>query len=146
MFLGCSSLRPQVHGSTGLAEWLAMRSREVDNWLQSHRLGAYLDVFAKHAVTWNDLGALGDEDLRKMGLKTRERRRLLRAIAFDYFVWAGERKQLTVLYYDLVQSVTLSNLINDPEAFLEIERSIHDKFEVLLSRLGGIKYQTEGDG
>ena len=88
-----------------------MSSREVTNWLQSHRLGAYVDVFAAHDVTWDDLGELGDEDLRKMGLKTRERRRLLRAIAVDYFVGGGERKQLTVLYYDLVQSVTLANLI-----------------------------------
>ena len=123
-----------------------MSSREVTNWLQSHRLGAYVDVFTEHDVTWDDLGELGDEDLRKMGLKTRERRRLLRAIAFDYLVGGGERKQLTVLYYDLVQSVTLSNLIGDPEAFLEIVRSIHAKFEVLLSRLGGTKYQMEGDG
>jgi hypothetical protein len=53
-----------------------MSSREVTNWLQSHRLGAYVDD-----VTWDVLGALGDEDLREMGLKTSERRRLLRAIA-----------------------------------------------------------------
>jgi class 3 adenylate cyclase/tetratricopeptide (TPR) repeat protein len=123
-----------------------MSSREFTNWLQSHRLGACVDVFAEHDVTWDDLGELGDEDLRKMGLKTRERRRLLRAIASDHLVGGGERKQLTVLYYDLVQSVTLSNLIGDPEAFLEIERSIHAKFEALLSRLGGTKYQMEGDG
>jgi SAM domain (Sterile alpha motif) len=58
-----------------------MSSREVTNWLQSHRLGAYVDVFAEHDVTWDVLGALGDEDLREMGLKTSERRRLLRAIA-----------------------------------------------------------------
>jgi len=123
-----------------------MSSREITNWLQSHRLDAYVDVFAEHGVTWDDLGELGDEDLRQMGLKTRERRRLLRAIAFDYLVGGGERKQLTVLYYDLVQSVALSNLIGDPEAFLEIMRSVHAKFEVLLSRLGGTKYQMEGDG
>jgi class 3 adenylate cyclase len=123
-----------------------MSSREITNWLQSHRLDAYVDVFAEHGVKWDDLGELGDEDLRQMGLKTRERRRLLQAIAVDYFVGGGERKQLTVLYYDLVQSVTLSNLIGDPEAFLEIMRSVHAKFEVLLSRLGGTKYQMEGDG
>jgi len=119
-----------------------MSSREVTDWLQSHRLGAYVDVFAEHDVTWDDLGELGDEDLRKMGLKTTERRRLLRAIALDFFVGGGERQQLTVLYYDLVQSVTLSNLIGNPEAFLETVRSIHAKFEVLLSRLGGTKYQN----
>jgi class 3 adenylate cyclase/tetratricopeptide (TPR) repeat protein len=123
-----------------------MSSQEVTNWLQAHRLDAYVEVFAEHEVTWDDLGELGDEDLRKMGLKTPERRRLLRAIAVDYLVGGGERKQLTVLYYDLVQSTTLSNLIGDPEAFLEIVRSIHAKFEVLLTRLGGTKYQTEGDG
>ncbi len=58
----------------------------------------------------------------------------------------GERKQLTVLYYDLVQSLALANLIGDPEAFLELERSVHAKFEVLLSSHGGTKYQMEGDG
>ena len=123
-----------------------MSSREVTNWLQSHRLGAHVDLFAEHDVTWEDLGELGDQDLKKMGLKTSERRRLLRAIAYDYLVGGGERKQLTVLYYDLVQSVTLSNFIGDPEVFLEIVRSIHAKFDVLLSRLGGTKYQMEGDG
>ena len=123
-----------------------MSSGKVQSWLQSHRLGAHVDVFAEHDVRWADLKELSAEDLRKMGLKTSERRRLLRAIAFDYFVWGGERKQLTVLFYDLVQSVTLSTLIGDPEAFLETVRSIHAKFEVLLSRLGGTKYQMEGDG
>ena len=48
-----------------------MSSQQVTNWLQSHRLGAYVDVFAEHKVTWDDLGELGDEDLRKMGLRTR---------------------------------------------------------------------------
>ena len=124
-----------------------MSSREVTNWLQSHRLGAYVDVFAEHEVTWDDLGELGDEDLRKMGLKTlEERQRLLRAVSFDYLVGGGERKQLTVLYYDIVESIALSNLFGDPEAFLEFVRSIHTEFEVRLSRLGGTKYQLEGDG
>ena len=123
-----------------------MSSREVTNWLQSHRLGAYVDVFAEHEVTWDDLGELGDEDLRKMGLKTQERQRLLRAVSFDYLVGGGERKQLTVLYYDIVESIALSNLFGDPEAFLEFVRSIHTEFEVRLSRLGGTKYQLEGDG
>src|SRR5262249_11275800 len=107
---------------------------------------ACVDVFAQHDVSWDDLGELGDEDLRKMGLETEERRRLLQAIAVDYLVGGGERKQLTVLYYDLVHSIALSNLIGDPEAFLEIVRSIHATFETLLTRLGGTKYQMEGDG
>ena len=110
-----------------------------------------------HGMT---LGELGDEDLRKMGLKSEERQRLLavRAIllpsgskskngdAFGSIVERGERKQLTVLYYDLVQSLALANLIGDPEAFLELVRSVHAKFEVLLSSHGGTKYQMEGDG
>ena len=123
-----------------------MSSREIANWLQSHRLDACVDVFAQHDVTWDDLGKLADEDLIKMGLEPSERQRLLRAIAVDYLVGGGERKQLTVLYYDLVQSFKLSNLIGDPETFLEIVRSIHAKFEALLARLGGTKYQMEGDG
>jgi predicted ATPase/class 3 adenylate cyclase len=125
---------------------VAMSSREVANWLQSHRLGACVDVFAQHDVTWDDLGELGDEDLRKMGLQTGERRRLLQAIALDYLVGGGERKHLTVLYYDLVKSIALSNRIGDPETFLGIVRSIHAKFETVLSRFGGTRYQMEGDG
>ena len=61
-------------------------------------------------------------------------------------VGGGERKQLTVLYYDLVGSVDLLRRIGDPEAFLEIVHFIHEKFEVLLSSRGGTKYQMEGDG
>ena len=40
----------------------------------------------------------------------------------------------------------MSNLFGDPEAFLEFVGSIHTEFEVRLSRLGGTKYQLEGDG
>jgi class 3 adenylate cyclase/tetratricopeptide (TPR) repeat protein len=62
-------------------------------------------------------------------------------------VGAGERKQLTVLYYDLVESVALSNLIGDPEAYLEIVGSIHAKFAVLLTSLGGYQHEdVQGDG
>ena len=47
-------------------------------------------------------------------------------------VGRGERKQLTVLYYDLVQSLTLANLIGDPEAFLDLERSVHSEIRGAL--------------
>ena len=64
--------------------------------------------------------------------RERRGRRLLREISFDYLVGGGERKQLTVLHYDLVRSVKLLHLIGDPEAHLEIVRSIHAKLEVPL--------------
>ena len=61
-------------------------------------------------------------------------------------VGAGERKQLSVLYYDLVESVALSDRIGDPESYLEIQSSIHTQFKVLLAGLGGCQYDVEGDG
>ena len=76
---------------------LAMSSREIANWLQSHRLDACVDVLAQHDVTWDDLGDLDDEDLRKMGLETSERRRLLQAIAVDYLVGGGEPRSSAVI-------------------------------------------------
>ena len=42
--------------------------------------------------------------------RTEERQRLLRAVSFDYLVGGGERKQLTVLYYDMVELIALSNI------------------------------------
>jgi hypothetical protein len=119
-----------------------MSSREVTDWLKSHRLGAYVDVFAEHDVTWDDLGELGDEDLRKMGLKTRERRRLLQAIAL-ISVWeavsANNSRSCTTTSSSR-SPCRISSVIQ--RHFLEIVRSIHAKFEVLLSRLGGTKYQN----
>jgi len=67
--------------------------------------------------------------------------------SIQLLVGAGERKQLTVLYYDLVESVALSNLLGDPESWLEIQSSIHAKFAALLKSHGGYQYgDVEGDG
>jgi predicted ATPase/class 3 adenylate cyclase len=78
--------------------------------------------------------------------KTREIQSLPRATSFDCLVGSGERKQLTILHYDLVQWVALANRIGDPEASLDIQRSIHAEFDAILSRFHGYKYQPEGDG
>ena len=77
---------------------------------------------------------------------TKKREKPLRASSFDGLVGGGERKQLTVLNYDLVQSVALANRIGDPEPSLHISRSIHAEFHAILSRFGGYMYQPEGDG
>jgi predicted ATPase/class 3 adenylate cyclase len=77
---------------------------------------------------------------------TRHRQPPPRATSFAGLVGGGERKQLTVLHYDLAQSVALANLIGDPEASLDIVRFIHAKFDAILSRFGGYEYQPEGDG
>jgi len=67
--------------------------------------------------------------------------------SIQLLVGAGERKQLTILYYDLVESVALSNLLGDPESWLEIQSSIHAAFAALLKSHGGFQYgDVEGDG
>src|SRR5262249_14051567 len=104
--------------------------RAVD-WLESLGLAQYSQAFAQHSITWELLGELSSEDLRDIGVAPLgHRKRLLKAIAAlraTDFIPPGaigapsatrrthaERRQLTLLICDLVDSVRLS-LQFDPE-------------------------------
>jgi class 3 adenylate cyclase/tetratricopeptide (TPR) repeat protein len=66
--------------------------------------------------------------------------------SLESLVGPGESKQLTILFYDLVDSTELSRRICDPESWLEIQNSIHTKFGVILTDHGGYQYDVQGDG
>src|SRR5215510_124049 len=57
----------------------------------------------------------------------------------------GERRQLTVLFCDLVDSTTLSALL-DPEELREVVRAYHETCAGVISRYGGHTAQHLGDG
>src|SRR5215471_6984771 len=105
----------------------------VREWLASVGLSEYADRFAEHRIDFSILQDLTDKDLREeLGIvPLGDRRRLLRAIA----KLAGtastapesesspreeaERRQVTVMFADLVGSTALSTGM-DPEDLREI--------------------------
>src|SRR5713101_1602168 len=102
-------------------------ANELRLWLQRVGLDQLADTFAANDIDLDLLPDLSDEDLKELGLSLGHRRRLLRAIA-ELSVAAGpttaiapedratsddggreaERRQLTVLFCDLVGSTELS--------------------------------------
>jgi class 3 adenylate cyclase len=103
--------------------------QQVDDWLQKLGLGQYAQRFAENDIEFTILRDLTDEDLEKIGVTSLgHRRKLLRAIAelpkqeTDAPQAAvaterlspkdtAERRQVTVMFSDLVGSTALSALM-----------------------------------
>src|SRR5437773_625675 len=105
-------------------------SDDLRQWLSKLGLEQHAGTFAANDIDLDVLPELSDEDLKELGLSLGHRRRLLRAIAElssersqpavepaepsnipaagADAVRAAERRQLTVLFCDLVASTELS--------------------------------------
>src|SRR5438445_13420989 len=104
-------------------------SDELRCWLEQIGLAQHAETFAASDIDLDVLPDLSDEDLKELGLSLGHRRRLLRAIAElssgrsqpaiepaepsqavagGDAVRAAERRQLTVLFCDLVGSTELA--------------------------------------
>ena len=112
---------------------------DIAAWLSNLGLAKYADAFAAHEVEVVDLPELSEDDLTEMGLPLGPRRRVLRAVreealasgadrGFDPMSPASseasivaERRQLTVMFIDLVGSTALSEQL-DPEDLAEVLR------------------------
>ena len=137
----------------------------VDNirqWLEEHELEKYGDVFVENEITVHELHDLTEADLKELGLPMGPRKRFQRAInqrdshttppvaqggGVDE-VWqnqATERRQLTIMFCDLVGSTTLSEQI-DPEDLREVMRRYQDAVAGAATRYGGHIAKYLGDG
>jgi predicted ATPase len=114
---------------------------DLGQWLELHGLGKYTGVFVENDVGFDVLPQLTEEHLKDLGVSLGDRLRLLKALdAFDATatqaptppeqtagsaVSAGEaeRRQLTVMFCDLVGSTALSSKL-DPEDMREIISSL----------------------
>jgi class 3 adenylate cyclase len=104
---------------------------DVSRWLAEQGLGHYAEAFAQNGIADDILRELTDADLKELGLNLGDRKRLLKAIAAlpaaelarDKAEAAGrtappleardaERRQLTVLFCDLVGSTELSGRLD----------------------------------
>ncbi len=132
---------------------------DIARWLEGLGLGQYAEVFAENRIDLDILPSLSDDDLRELGLKLGDRRRVQRALeppSSDQFEPAApaptkelatpgaeaERRQLTVMFCDLVGSTALSSQL-DPEDMRDVIRSYQDACAGVVTRYEGFA-QTIG--
>lgn len=99
---------------------------EILDWLKRLNLEQYEQLFLDHCIDLTVLPDLTDQDLEKIGIALGHRRKMLRAITelnHSGFVAQAEdepeRRQLTVMFCDLVDSTALSSRL-DPEDMREV--------------------------
>jgi class 3 adenylate cyclase/tetratricopeptide (TPR) repeat protein len=131
--------------------------RDLGRWLESIGLSDCKALFARHDIGQDVLRDLTDQDLERIGLSLGQRRRLLRAItalADTEFVATdaqpaagarGERRQMTVMFCDLVGSTPLA-LRLDPEDMHDVLRRFLDIIAVTIARFDGYVARYMGDG
>jgi class 3 adenylate cyclase/predicted ATPase len=137
---------------------MGCRKPDLASWLEACGFGQYADLFAEHAIDDSVLSDLTDEHLRELGLPIGDRIRLLKAI--DARRGAGqaaaaarattlgiqaERRQLTVLFADLVDSTRLAASL-DPEDMREVMQAYQNAVTAEIGRLEGHLARFVGDG
>ena len=111
---------------------------DIAHWLEGLGLGQYAQAFADDRIDLDILPDLSEPDLEKLDIPLGDRKRLLRAISdlsdgslTDTEVAPtpspaeAERRQLTVMFCDLVGSTALSSKL-DPEDMRDVIRSYQD--------------------
>src|SRR6516164_8508142 len=133
---------------------------DVGGWLRGLGLGQYEALFRASEIDADILPELTDVDLEKLGVPLGHRKRLLRAISglaaaeisaapsaptgakpHD----AAERRQLTVMFCDLVGSTALSVRF-DPEDLRKIIGAYHRCVTEIAEGFGGFVARYMGDG
>ena len=134
---------------------------DVGDWLRGLGLGQYEDVFRENEIGADVLPDLTDADLEKLNVPLGNRKRLLKAIAaldraggnpsapaIDVAVPSvetAERRQLTVMFCDLVGSTAMSARL-DPEDMRGIIAAYHRCCAKLITGSGGFVAKYMGDG
>jgi len=133
---------------------------DVGGWLRSLGLGQYEGVFRASEIDADILQELTEADLEKLGLPLGHRKRLLRAIsgltaAETLAAPSGstgskphddaERRQLTVMFCDLVGSTPLAAR-HDPEDLRKIVGAYHRCVAGTVDRFAGFVAKYMGDG
>ncbi|MBV8738111.1 MAG: AAA family ATPase [Alphaproteobacteria bacterium] len=133
---------------------------DVGGWLRSLGLGRYEALFRASEIDADILPELTDVDLKELGVPLGHRKRLLRAISGLAVAAtsaapsgstdakphdAAERRQLTVMFCDLVGSTALSRQ-TDPEDLNTLIGTYHRAVAERVGRFGGYVAKYMGDG
>ena len=135
--------------------------QQIGDWLEKLGMSEYAERFAENRIDLGVLPDLTDQDLEKLGVLLGDRRKMLRAIrelAGDTLVTppsaaetearlqdAAERRQLTVMFCDLVGSTALSARL-DPEDLRGIIGAYQRCCAVQVERNAGFVAKYMGDG
>jgi class 3 adenylate cyclase/predicted ATPase len=141
--------------------------RDVDTWLKELELSEYSQAFAENRIDAEVLPTLTNDDLKDIGvLAVGDRRKILNAIkAMSERVdeptgdatseqdpsrepertFGAERRQLTVMFCDLVGSTDLSGRL-DPEDLHDLMRRYQDAVAGVVARFEGHVAKFLGDG
>ena len=132
-----------------------MTEHDVVGWLTSIELDRYAQLFVENQVDLPTLLILTEADLAALGLPFGPRKRILRELealrpalaetppepSADR---AGERRQLTVLFCDLVGYTELAGRL-DPETLHGVVRRFADVCAASVTRYDGWVFQRLGD-
>ncbi len=128
----------------------------IVEWLASIGLSEYGDRFAEHGIDISVLPDLTDQDLKDIGVLLGHRRKMLRAIS-ELAISSttpppgaapehdAERRQVTVMFTDLVGSTALSARM-DPEDLREIISAYQKCVAKTVRRFDGFVAKYMGDG
>ena len=136
----------------------------IQDWLEGLGLEKYAPVFAEHEITFEVLPDLTEPDIDRLALPIGPRRRLILAIqtlaAEIQAQWSlpdsspedhpssaddAERRQITVMFCDLVGSTSLSERL-DPEELRQLMRAYRRVGGEVVARYKGHVAQYLGDG
>ncbi len=135
---------------------------DIASWLARLGLDKYAEVFTANEVDFDTLRHLTEDDLRELDLPIGPRRKILAAIsALDDDTVSpmssvsvavsvrpareAERRQLTVMFIDLVGSTELSQRL-DPEDMRDVFRAYQAAVSAEIARYEGYVAKLMGDG
>ena len=129
-------------------------SSAVEQWLRKYGLGSHAQAFADNDIGMELIAHLTDVDLKELGFSVGHRiafRRAAEHLADDAGTelaateFAGERKLLTVLFCDIVDSTRLSTLV-DAEELDDILQAFFTRCDTIVRTFGGVLTAKLGDG
>ena len=134
---------------------------EIADWLKTLGMSEYAERFAENGINVAALPHLTDQDLKDIGVLLGHRRIMLAAISKLAGVTpatpepaaqaepkpqdSAERRQITVLFSDLVGSTALSGRM-DPEDLREVVSGYQKCVADTVARFGGYVVKYMGDG
>jgi class 3 adenylate cyclase/tetratricopeptide (TPR) repeat protein len=135
--------------------------QHIAEWLDDIGLSEYSQRFAENGIDISVLPHLTDQDLKELGVLLGHRRKILAAISRLAVATEttptsatpsepqsreiAERRQVTVLFSDMVGSTALSTRL-DPEDLREIISSYQNCVTQIIRRSGGFVARYMGDG
>ena len=130
--------------------------QQIADWLEKIGMSEYAERFAENDIDVEVLPELTDTDFDRLGVSIGHRRKLLIAVAAGLSTATdapptksatenAERRQVTVMFSDLVGSTALSARM-DPEDLREVISAYQKCVAETVQRFGGFVAKYMGDG